>query len=68
MSEVKTTLFPESQNRSVYFDVEEGIRMFENESGRAFSEKAAEILRAYGPIINQAYDEGYRDGREAAGV
>lgn len=63
MKQVKTTLFPESQNRSIYFDVEEGIRIFEKETGKAFSEKAAEILRAYGPIINQAYNEGFRDGR-----
>lgn len=66
MNTVKTTLFPKSKNRSVYFDVEEGIRIFEEETGEPISEATARIVREYAPIINQAYNDGVRDCETAA--
>ncbi len=68
MNTVKTTLFPESKNRSVYFDVEEGIRIFEEKTGKKVAEGAAEIVREYASIINRAYNDGLRDGKEVAAV
>lgn len=61
---VKTTLFPESKNKSVYFDVEEGIHIFEELTGKKVNEVVAEIIRNYAPIINMAYEVGYKDGME----
>ena len=66
MKTVKTTLFPNSKNRSVYFDVEESICAYEKACGEKVNENVINIIRSYGPIINQAYNEGFRDGLEAA--
>lgn len=68
MNTVKTTLLPESKNRSVYFDVDEGIRLCEERTGKKFSETAAQIIRDYAPIINRASNDGLRDGKEVAAV
>lgn len=62
MNFVKSTLLPESKNRSVYFDVDEGIRLCEERTGKKISETAAQIIRDYAPIINRAYNDGLRDG------
>lgn len=66
MKTVKTTLFPDAKNRSVYFDVDESISAYERGCGRKLNENAEKIIRSYGSIINQAYNEGFRDGKEAA--
>ena len=66
MQSVRTTLFAESKNRSVYFDVEEGICIYEEMTGKRVGEGTAEIIRNYAPIINRAYEEGFRDGKKVA--
>lgn len=66
MNTVKSTLIPESKNRSVYFDADEDIRLCEERTGKKISETAAQVIRDYAPIINRAYNDGLRDGKEVA--
>lgn len=68
MHTVKTTLIPESKNRTVYVDAEEAISWFEQKHGIKATKNAADVFRAYAAMMNEAYEDGYKDGKEAAAV
>lgn len=68
MNTVKTTLFANQANRAVYFDIEENIETYEKMTGKKLSKRSAELIRCWGPIVNRAYEDGVRDGKEAMNV
>lgn len=67
MNNVRSTLFPESKNRSVYFDPDEIIRITEEDTKKKVSENIAAIIRNCAPLINRAYNDGLRDGLRGGG-
>ncbi len=66
MNIVKTTSLPNQKNRTVYFDAGEEIRYYEKETGIKVSEGCAEFIKSCSYLINKAYRDGYKDGKEAA--
>lgn len=68
MNTVKTTLFSNQMNRTVYFDADESIEMYEKTTGKKVSKRVAELIRCWEPIVNQAYEYGVRDGKELVSV
>lgn len=49
-----------------YFDAQCMIAAFEKERGITLSDHAVELLAAFENAINHAYENGYKDGMEAA--
>lgn len=51
-----------------YFDNAQEIAKFEVKTGETVSEEAREYTNTIEVVINQAYNDGYRDGKESADV
>lgn len=68
MNLVKTTSLPNQKNRTVYFEVDEEIRYYEEKTGTKVSEDCVEFIKTCSYLINKAYRDGYKDGKEAAAV
>ena len=49
-----------------YFDAQCMIAAFKKEQGITLSDHAVELLSAFENAINQAYENGYKAGLEAA--
>lgn len=49
-----------------YFDFEASITAYEAFQGKTMSDNAKQMIRAAGDAINEAYEAGFRDGKEAA--
>ena len=49
-----------------YFDARYKIAVFEKEQGIALSDHTVELLVAFENTINEAYENGYKAGLEAA--
>lgn len=49
-----------------YFDARYMIAVFEKEQGIALSDHTVELLVAFENTINEAYENGYKAGLEAA--
>ena len=64
--QIRTTAFPDQKNREKYFDADEFIHDYEKKTGEPVADGVKELVRAQEKTINDAYLDGYRDGKEAA--
>ena len=66
MDTAKKTYRNYEKPTSVYFDPEQEKELYERTSGEKVSVFATELFRMIAPIINAAYEDGFRNGKEEA--
>lgn len=66
MKTVKRTLIRDSKNKTEWVNTDEAIDYVEKKTGTKVPDGAAELFRAYEKLLNDAYRDGYEDGKEAA--
>lgn len=58
----KSTYIPGQMRADVYFCADEYINDFEREIGHSVSQNVKDIIHDFEGIINDAYQDGYKDG------
>lgn len=64
----KSTYHDYEKPTTLYFDPEQEVERYEQATGEIVCQFAVEITREFAHIINIAYKEGFRDGKEAAAL
>lgn len=64
MITAKSTFIPDSSRTDTYFCADEIIGEYEQKVGKQMTKSAKAVIYDFEELINEAYQDGYRDGME----